>query len=78
LLAEILIAQGRLAEARAALLDAIRCDRWDWLAYNELGALDFQLGRYSDAEAHFEQALWINPGDKLTAANLAAVRAKRR
>jgi Flp pilus assembly protein TadD len=78
LLAEILTAQGRLAEARAALLDAIRCDRWDWLAWNELGALDYQLGRYADAEASLERAMWINPGDELAAANLAAVRAKRR
>ncbi len=78
LLAEIYVAQGRLSDARAALLDAIRCDRWDWLAWNELGALDYRLGRYSDAEAALEQALWINPGDELAAANLAAVRAKRR
>lgn len=78
LLAEIYVEQGRLGEAREALLDAIRGARWDWLAYNELGALDFQLGRYSAAEASLEQALWINPGDELAAKNLAAVRARRR
>jgi hypothetical protein len=77
LLAEIFIAKGQLTEARAALLDAVRVSRWDWLAWNELGALDYQLGRYSDAEAHLEEALWIHPGDELAARNLAAVRAKR-
>jgi Flp pilus assembly protein TadD len=76
LLAEVFILQGRVSEARDALLDAIRCDRWDWLACNELGALEYRLGRYSDARAHLERAAWINPGDDVVQANLAAARAK--
>ena len=53
--------QGRMAEARDALLAAVREDRWDWRARNDLGVIYTKLDRFSDGLEQLEYAKWIHP-----------------
>jgi hypothetical protein len=63
LLAEVKTRKGQKEEARDAMLAATRCDRWDWIAWNQLGIMEFSLGRHAEAMAAVSRALWINPGE---------------
>ena len=38
LLGEVLMRKGLKTEARDALLESTRCDRWDWAAFNQLAS----------------------------------------
>ena len=69
--------QGRLPEARDACLEATRGDRWDALAYNQLGLIYASLGRPADALSCLERAHWINPADTTVGRNLDALRRRR-
>jgi Flp pilus assembly protein TadD len=53
--------QGRMTEARDALLAAVKADRWDWRAHNDLGVVYTKLDRFSDGMAALEYAKWIHP-----------------
>jgi Flp pilus assembly protein TadD len=72
--AQVLVQQKNFPEARAALEAAVRSDRWDWVARNELGVLLTKSGRYAEAGAHFEHAYWINPRDEGVIRNLNYLR----
>jgi hypothetical protein len=72
--AQIFVQLKKLREARAALREAVRCDRWDWVAWNELGVLENSLGRPSEALACFERAHWINPRDEAILRNVETLR----
>jgi Flp pilus assembly protein TadD len=74
LLAQILVKARRFSEARDALRAAVRADRWDWIAWNELGVVLNHLGHTSEARECFERAHWINPRDENVVANLKALR----
>jgi Flp pilus assembly protein TadD len=74
LLAQVFVKERRFPEARDELLEAVRADRWDWVATNELGVVQNHLDRPSEALACFERAHWINPGDGNIRTNLRALR----
>lgn len=74
LLAQIYVQQRRYSEARDALLAAVRDDRWDWVAVNELGVVQNHLGRTREALESFERASWIHPRDPGIVQNVRALR----
>jgi Flp pilus assembly protein TadD len=61
LVGQIRVKQGRLLEARDALREAVRVDRWDWRAHNDLGVVYTKLDRFSDGMATLRYAEWIHP-----------------
>jgi Flp pilus assembly protein TadD len=74
LLAQVFEGQGRRLDTCAALREAIDCNRWDWVAWNDLGIAYAGLKRPADSLACFERAHWIHPGEKDIARNLAEAR----
>jgi tetratricopeptide (TPR) repeat protein len=76
LLARIRLRQGDFPAALTSFREAVRRNRWDWLAWNELGVAYHQHDRPSDALECLERAVWINPGDASIAQNLATVRSR--
>ena len=67
---------GRPDMARDAFMAAMRKDRWDWNAANELGTLEYQRDHFSEALRWFERAHWINPSDKTVADNVRILQGK--
>jgi cytochrome c-type biogenesis protein CcmH/NrfG len=61
LVGQACVKQGRLTEARDALREAVRADRWDWRAHNDLGVVYTKLDRFSDGMAALRYAEWIHP-----------------
>jgi Flp pilus assembly protein TadD len=61
LVGQAYVKQGRLPEARDALREAVRADRWDWRAHNDLGVVYTKLDRFSDGMAALRYAEWIHP-----------------
>jgi Flp pilus assembly protein TadD len=70
LLADVLVKQGRKVDARDSFEAAVRADRWDWIAWNQLGIIEAGLGNHEKALATIKRALWINPADEGVRHNL--------
>jgi Flp pilus assembly protein TadD len=68
LLADVLVKQGRKVDARDSFEAAVRADRWDWIAWNQLGIIE--AGNHEKALATIKRALWINPADEGVRHNL--------
>jgi hypothetical protein len=76
LVSEAQVRRGRKAEARDALRTAVRCDRWDFGSWNQLGILESELGNLAVAEKALARAHWINPRERNIEHNLKVVREK--
>ncbi len=63
--------QKRLAEAEAALKEALQRDGKDYVAANYMGMTYRALGRFSDARSAYEQALTAKPDYAYAHLNLA-------
>jgi Flp pilus assembly protein TadD len=71
-----LVTLGRLDEAEAELLDALKLVPRDARVRNDLGMLALTRGQTEQARAHFEQALALDPHHDVARANLARIVAK--
>lgn len=70
---ELLLDQGRNAEARVDFNDAINCDKNCWRAEHNLGVIKAQSGDYLIAKRHFDRTLQLNPEFAKAFANRAAL-----
>jgi Flp pilus assembly protein TadD len=76
LMAEAHLRRGRKTDARDSLRTAVRCDRWDFGSWNQLGIIESELGNLAVAEKAIARAHWINPRERNIAHNLRVVREK--
>lgn len=70
---ELLLDQGRNAEARVDFNDAINCDKTCWRAEHNLGVIKAQSGDFLIAKRHFDRTLELNPEFAKAYANRAAL-----
>ncbi|MGB9106229.1 MAG: sulfatase-like hydrolase/transferase, partial [Terriglobales bacterium] len=61
--ADLAIEEGRAAEARAGLLQAVALDPSSAPALSELGQLEIKTGDFREAGAHLAQAVKLRPSD---------------
>ena len=61
--AKVLLDQGNRAEARAKLLAAVAAKPDLYVAWYELGRLDYEDKRWADAVTNAEKCLGVKPGD---------------
>jgi tetratricopeptide (TPR) repeat protein len=61
--AQTLIAEGKMEEARAQLLEVVKSDPQSPMAYVRLAQLDRQMGNFDDARKELEQARGLSPDD---------------
>ena len=64
------LALGDSAFAREYLSRTLRADSQRWRAHNGLGVIDDEAGKHTDAIAHYEAALEINPESPVVLNNL--------
>ena len=69
--AQKLAGEGRTLEARQALEEFVRSSPGHAAAHNDLGVLCYQTGRVQDAQAHYEEAVRLDPGNMTFQKNLA-------
>ncbi len=77
LMADVHMKAGRLEKARDSLLEAVRCDRWDFGAWNQLGVIESKLGNHAAAEKAVARANWINPRERAIEFNLKYLRQQK-
>jgi tetratricopeptide (TPR) repeat protein len=68
---------NRLEEAKVSYRQIVQREPKNVLAYNNLGTLLDQEGKYADAAKMFEQAVAIDPNQDVTLHNLAWINASR-
>lgn len=71
ILGELLGAEGRIREARNALIAALRADPGRWRARFQLGVVELEDGEWARAAQAFRGVLKSRPDDLLTLNNLA-------
>ncbi len=70
-----LVQEGRSREALDFLNRAIQLQQGDWTLYSALGVAYDQTGDFSKAHSAYEEALALNPGEKVVLNNYAMSRA---
>jgi spermidine synthase len=74
----LLVAAGRIEEARGRYLDVLRLEPADPLSLRGLGRCSLAAGQVDEAIDYYESALAVRPNDAETRNNLGALRASRR
>jgi Flp pilus assembly protein TadD len=72
---KVLVQQGRSREALDFLDRAVQLQQNDWTLYSALGVAYDQTGDYKSAQAAYDQALALKPGDTVVLNNYAMSRA---
>lgn len=61
--AEVLMAQGKMQDAREQLQEIVKSDPQSPMSYVRLAQLDMQMGNFDDARKELEQARALSPDD---------------
>lgn len=72
---KVLVQEGRAREALDFLNRAVQLQQGDWTLYSALGVAYDQTGDFTSAHAAYEEALALNPGQKVVLNNYAMSRA---
>ena len=76
-LAQAYLAEGRLKEAEALLIEALKIDPREYVAYNTLGLVYYRMNRKNDAEAAWRNGLSVESRFGEFYSNLGVIEAEK-